>query len=99
MRQRRAAACRSCLCRGALAQLFDFRARILGGKNRVASDEGVGPRFPDRSDRLAIDAAIDFEKRVAAILTEHVPSAMYLYARAFDELLPAYAGVYGHDLD
>src|ERR1700737_41982 len=91
------AACEpSYLCGTARAKLADLRLGILRRENRVARDERIGASLPHRFDRFAVEAAIDLEKRLAAIFREHYARAPNLVDRALDELLSTEAGVDRH---
>src|ERR1700730_16002843 len=95
--QSQTASDQSCFYRAAGAKLSDLRLGILRAKDGVASDECVGSGLPHRPDRLAVDAAVHFQKCLAAILCQHLPRAANLVHGALDEALTAETGIYGHD--
>ena len=69
----------------------------LRREDRVAGDERIRARLPQRLDRVAADAAVHLERGAAAVFVEHHPRAADLVERVVDELLSAEARVHRHD--
>src|ERR1700730_17711096 len=95
--QSQAASDQSYFYRAAGAKLSDLRLGILRAEDGVASDESVCAGLPHRPDRLAVDAAVHFQKCLAAILGQTARAAAKLVHGALDEALTAETGIYGHD--